>query len=253
MKQLSTLCLFIAFVTLPGFVNAQCVADAGTHTVTVDSVITTSTDITVCTDECISFTSNNDFTLPPPVAGESAELMYAIYTCPPTPGLAPENDSCYSGVLWTGQDFTDCNDANSIMIQGGYAPVFYLVPITTDDGDNSGNPNGIVHYDSNGDSCYVLGQVYKINYDACGTRVTEQASNRLFNTYPNPTTGMFTIDLPWQGATVDIYSVHGQLLRSMNVPGFRTDFDLTDEPQGTYILRVSKGNWFLTSQVVKLD
>jgi len=132
--------------------GTACNADVGTFQTLVNGVPTAG-PLYMCptSTDCINLVSNNDFVLPPAQAGELSELMWALYTCPPTTG-DPATDPCYSGSLWSGQDFADCNPSTY-----GLTGTWYFVPITADDGDNGGDPNGVIHYDQNGDGCFDLG------------------------------------------------------------------------------------------------
>ncbi|PCJ27236.1 MAG: hypothetical protein COA97_04540, partial [Flavobacteriales bacterium] len=144
-----------------------CNADVGTFTILQNGVPATS-PIYLCTGntDCITFTSNVDFILPPPPDNnplEAPELMWAIYTGPPTTG-DPSTDPNFSGFYWTGQDFSDCNPGAGLPPLIGSNPIYY-VPITADDGDNVGNPNGVIHHDQDGDGCFDLGNFnIEVNY-----------------------------------------------------------------------------------------
>lgn len=139
--------------------GTACNADAGTITVQEDGGAAAS-PIYLCADgtNCIDLISNNDYVLPTAQPGEIAELFYALYTCLPTTA-DPATDPCYSGSLWSGQDFTDCNPSTY-----GLTGTFYFVPITADDGDDGGDPNGAIHYDQNGDGCFDMGTPIQITY-----------------------------------------------------------------------------------------
>ncbi|MFT7612140.1 MAG: hypothetical protein ACI9J3_001089, partial [Parvicellaceae bacterium] len=139
--------------------GTACAADVGTITILLNGVATAS-PVYLCADgtDCIDLISNNDFVLPPAQPGELAELMYALYTCPPTTG-DPATDPCYTGSLWSGQDFLDCNPSTY-----GLTGPFYWVPITADDSDNGGNPNAVIHWDQNGDGCFDQGAPILINW-----------------------------------------------------------------------------------------
>ncbi|GAB4250884.1 MAG: hypothetical protein Kow0079_04470 [Vicingaceae bacterium] len=129
--------------------------------------------------DCYGMTSNNDYSLPPPWGCEVSELMWLLYTGPPT-GPDPALDPNYSGSLWTGQDFTDCNPSTY-----GLTGTWYWVPVTADDGDDGGDPNGVVHWDQNGDGCYDLG----INETVQVTYLNAIA----VSTSSNPCTGTVTV------------------------------------------------------------
>ena len=134
-----------------------CAADAGT--VSITPAVAGATYLCAETAECVTLTSNGDYLLPPPVIGEESELMYALYNCPPTAGLGPATDPCYSGSLWTGENFNDCNPST-----WGFTGSWYFVPITADDGDNAGNPNGVINWDNNNDDCFDLGTPIEVIY-----------------------------------------------------------------------------------------
>lgn len=156
-------------------VNPPCDVSAGT-------VITSTTgggsgnSLVVCDGESASLFSNDDYTLPPPETGEESELMYAIYNCAPS-GNNPDTDPCFSGLFWTSEDF-DAATAGAFATNNGGFPQAYLdagitgdgngtvwyVPITMDDSDEGGNPNGLINFDQNGDDCYILGSAISISF-----------------------------------------------------------------------------------------
>lgn len=137
-----------------------CPADAGTVTASLNGT-TTASPLYMCANGCVTLTSNNDFTLPPPAPGESSELMYAIYDCPPTTG-DPATDPCWTGYYWTGSTFTDCNNATSALLGLSLGSHFWLAPITADDSDDV-NPATIGH-DNNADGCFDQGAPIEIYY-----------------------------------------------------------------------------------------
>ena len=64
----------------------------------------------------------------------------------------------------------------------------------------------------------------------------------LFKTYPNPTTGMVTIEgLPIH--RVEVYDNAGRMVKELTFssPAETTQFDLTDLPSGAYVLRMAYG------------
>jgi gliding motility-associated-like protein len=150
-----------------------CTADVGTFTFLIDGVVSASPAF-LCSGgaNCVDIISNNDFVLPPPQPGELSELMYALYTCPPTTA-DPATDPCYSGLLWSGQDFADCNPSTY-----GLVGTYYFVPITADDSDDGGDPNGVINWDQNGDGCFDLGAPLQISYlNDIATVATQDCSN----------------------------------------------------------------------------
>ena len=136
-----------------------CTADAGTMTVSENGVPTTST-VYLCEGgtDCVSIVSNNDYVLPLAQPGEIAEVGLALYTAPPT-GSDPLTDPNFSGSYWVGGDFNDCNPSTY-----GLTGEYWFVPITMDDGVGGGNPNAVIAYDQNGDSCFALGTPIHVVY-----------------------------------------------------------------------------------------
>ncbi len=143
-------------------IETVCTADAGTFTVNVTggSTIVVGDTIWVCDNavSCFEIISNNDFVLPPPQTGETSELMFALFNCPPSTA-DPATDPCYTGLLWTGQDFSDCNPSSF-----GLTGTIFFVPITADDSDNPPDPNGVIHWDQNGDGCFDMGPAFSVQY-----------------------------------------------------------------------------------------
>jgi hypothetical protein len=74
--------------------------------------------------------------------------------------------------------------------------------------------------------------------------------------YPNPTTGMFTIELPEaneiSAANVEIYGILGELIQQSIVFDERTyHFNLSDKPRGIYIIRVLQGENLYIEKVIR--
>lgn len=206
-----------------------CAADVGTFTI-LENGAPTAAPLYMCpnTTNCIDLVSNNDFTLPPPEPGELAELMYALYTCPPTTG-DPATDPCYSGLLWTGQDFNDCNPSLF-----GLTGTWYFVPITADDGDDGGDPNGVIHWDQNGDGCFDMGAPIEVVYlNATTAVVTENCDGTVDITIsgggPEFTGGNYTITNTGLGTLTGTPITHGG---TVTITGLNTgdgwSIDVTD-------------------------
>ncbi len=60
-----------------------CQASAGTGNTSATTGGVSGNDIILCDGQSASIISNDDYVLPNPVTGESAELMYAVYNCAP--------------------------------------------------------------------------------------------------------------------------------------------------------------------------
>lgn len=67
--------------------------------------------------------------------------------------------------------------------------------------------------------------------------------NTTINAYPNPTTGIFNIDIPGQADMLTITDLTGKVLKSVR-PGLRSKvtIDLAGHPKGIYLLRIDGKN-----------
>lgn len=76
-----------------------------------------------------------------------------------------------------------------------------------------------------------------------------------FSTYPNPTSGSFTIRLTnaiESVVNVEVYSMLGELLISKEIFGEQQfDMDLSDRSTGIYIIRVLRGDQFGVEKMIK--
>lgn len=147
----------------------------------------------LCEGGTVSIVSNNNYVLPPSVAGETAELFYAIYLAPGPTGSNPDLDPNWTGYYFTGQEYSpstsptlatnygNCSGVLNLPGAGSPSNGIVLVPITADDGDNNGNPNGIVNHDQNNDGCYALGAPIEVFYLEPITAVTTSTCNGSVN------------------------------------------------------------------------
>ncbi len=156
-----------------------CGAEAGTvaSSSTGMGTGTTVDPYVLCIGDEVSLESNDDYVLPAPFPGEVSELFYAIYSCAPTTG-DPGTDPCFSGSYWSGEDFVSAasgggagtlpvNTAGSASGLGSFLDAdntLWLVPITADDSDNAGNPNGIINHDQDGDGCFDEGTPIAVQF-----------------------------------------------------------------------------------------
>lgn len=72
--------------------------------------------------------------------------------------------------------------------------------------------------------------------------------------YPNPTRGMVSIEIPEfinLSAFILVYGIQGNLIRSVKVKGKSTRIDLSNQPQGIYILKISIGEQSSDWKVIK--
>ncbi len=142
-----------------------CAAEGGTTTTTMngDGI----NDFILCEGDQLDIVDNGDYSFPDndgplgPYAYQPA-YTYLIYSCPPTPGVFPADDACFTGIVPSNGSMTDINDPGSIFAL--FPPGFfannevYYVPIT------------LYHYDPIAGnyivnaSCWDLGSVSTVTY-----------------------------------------------------------------------------------------
>jgi gliding motility-associated-like protein len=213
-----------------------CPADAGTVTTTINgNPVIPGNPAVLCWGECINIETDSNYVLPTPVSGEIAEIMYAIYTGAPDPAIPdPANDPNYSGLLWTGGDFSDCNDPTSTILGAGLGNHVWFVPITMDDGDDNNDPNAAINWDNNGDSCWALGTPIEIAFlDSITATVTDDCQTITFTLaggYPEFTgTGTYTVVNTGPG-TMTQSGANGEIITfSGFTPGQTVSFDVSND------------------------
>jgi hypothetical protein len=107
------------------------------------------------------------------------------------------------------------------------------------------NPSGVSILDSFGDTLSLF-HIALGGEDFLGD--VSDASSFPIAVYPNPTRGVVRIGLEnLSEATVEVYDIHGDLLSTST----DNQIDLSEYPDGIYIIRISsKGNYF-TDRVIK--
>ncbi|MCP4441134.1 MAG: hypothetical protein GY810_19590 [Aureispira sp.] len=225
-----------------------CGSDAGTITSTMNN--TNSVDYFLCDGEGLSFTSNDDYVLPPAV--DVAGLGYAMYTAPPTTG-DPSTDPNWTGYYWTGEDLTETNDINNLydFVIGNpsgsagtngvpFGNQLVFVPITMDDIANiagGGNDDGLDH-DIDDDGCFALGTPLLVTYlnpiadaavETCGANVVITLSGGYPEFVPG---GSYTVNSTGAGTMVQ----SGGQGQTLTFTGLNTgdviSVDVTDDDNG---------------------
>jgi hypothetical protein len=71
--------------------------------------------------------------------------------------------------------------------------------------------------------------------------------------YPNPSNGAFTLDTryPWANLKVEVYTNRGSLVYASDIATFETkkDINLTQLPEGAYLIRIRNDNFTATKHV----
>ena len=74
-----------------------------------------------------------------------------------------------------------------------------------------------------------------------------------FAVYPNPSNGAFTLDTryPWANLKVEVYTNRGSLVYASDIATFETkkDINLTQLPEGPYLIRIRNENFTATKHV----
>ncbi|MCT4587754.1 MAG: T9SS type A sorting domain-containing protein [Carboxylicivirga sp.] len=92
---------------------------------------------------------------------------------------------------------------------------------------------------------------YKITHyysKPTATNISKNEIKQSVRLYPNPTSGLFNIKSDLQFKTIDIYSISGKLVKSVNGQGIEQIVDISDLPNGIYLLSID-GN--IVSKVVR--
>ena len=146
-------------------INCGCAADAGTTTVEMSG--DSQTDYELCFGDQITIDLNGDHEFPEDtgdLGGEpyAPEMLFLVYSCPPTPGIFPNDDPCFITIIDQTGSLTDENGASSILNQlGGEANLgtntLYFTPIT------------LYHYTPGGpflinSNCWSIGPVTEVTY-----------------------------------------------------------------------------------------
>jgi hypothetical protein len=79
-------------------------------------------------------------------------------------------------------------------------------------------------------------------------------ASQFFKVYPNPTTGMFNLELSefTSTITVEIYGLMGEQILRQEVSGYQLyEFDLSRQPRGIYIIRVLNGDEIGVERVIR--
>ncbi len=86
------------------------------------------------------------------------------------------------------------------------------------------------------------------------TSVDETSVSRVM-IYPNPGTGIFSIQLPMDmqvaGCSIEVYNLMGQMIHCSLITGESTQIDLSLQPAGVYIIKVNGLDFVLNACLIK--
>jgi hypothetical protein len=91
--------------------------------------------------------------------------------------------------------------------------------------------------------------IVKIDSEIVSNELSEAIA---INTYPNPNNGQFTIELSnTEGsASVQVYDMVGKLVYSANSANGIQKIDISDQPKGMYLVKVTSGKEVFTEKVI---
>jgi hypothetical protein len=89
-----------------------------------------------------------------------------------------------------------------------------------------------------------------------GDNAPEDANTALnVKVYPNPTYGIFEIEIEHltekQKPQLHIYTINGSLVKTVNRLQNRQSIDISDQPTGIYLLRITADDKVVTNKIIK--
>lgn len=85
--------------------------------------------------------------------------------------------------------------------------------------------------------------------------VLEKDIEKIETAYPNPSDGNVTLYFSQglDGATITVMDVNGNIIRQLKGGGTKLNIDLTNKPNGIYIIRVDKKDEMVIKRIVKVS
>lgn len=152
-----------------------CNADPGSFTLLKNNQVVQG-PINLCAGDDFEILSDDNFILPADTIDSpigdgyyTAEVMFLIYSALPT-GNDPAIDPGYTQILIPSDSLYDSHDNLSPIVSNLGCGTYYFVPVTGDDGIGANNnvagtnDNGIVHWDTDANGCFVLGDPIEVTY-----------------------------------------------------------------------------------------
>ena len=185
------------------------------------------------------------------------DMMDVIVSGPPTTltiqGVTIPSGTtlCYNAtstitVAGSGTTFTIQSGGSATMIAG--QKISYLPGTVVQSG---GYMHGYIT--TNGQYCNTT--VPPVMEKPAGLSDFAPATGSHFRVYPNPTTGVFTVERsgdPLETAEVRCYGIMGNLLFSSAISGeLKKQFSLADRPTGVYFIRISQGELHETMKIIR--
>lgn len=152
---------------------------------------------------------------------------------------------CIGGAVISANAQTFMNVHHTGGINGYDTDLIPTVTFTTTDVD----VNGV-------GAAYAMNNVSKITFGAdLSTGINEELTNSSVVAYPNPTSGVITLNITdnTQGVVVNIYNVTGSLVSTTtyNDKVVNEKIDLSSYDNGIYMMIINNDNNVITKKIVK--
>ena len=117
---------------------------------------------------------------------------------------------------------------------------------------NTGDPNGTYPgSDIAGNPRVINGTIDMGAYEALTTGIKNISQQSLFNLYPNPTNGQFTIESEKiRGSSIEIYNVLGEQIYSIQLVESKFTIDLREQPKGIYFIHLLADEKVSTKKII---
>lgn len=166
--------------------------------------------------------------------GEKDAFVLKLITCPkPSISLAVDGVTLSTTVSANSYQWIDCGKGNS-PITGATSPTYMA--------EENSDFALVVTYDS-----YCTDTSDCINVSSAGIKSSQQT---WLLAYPNPTTSLISLEFPI-GTTFSLYNCMGQLLKSWEPTESSDILDLSEFPDGVYVLEAAQENGIEIHRFVK--
>jgi hypothetical protein len=169
--------------------------------------------------------------------------------------IAPGQEICFEAT----NTLTLGGSGSSFAVQnGGYVELVAGQRIRLLEGVHFHNGSyGLMRITTSGDYCSLpapLMAVAEEKFAGVEEVIETNLQDKFFKVYPNPTTGMFNLELSeiTSTITVEIYGLMGEQVLRQEVSGYQLyEFDLSRQPRGIYIIRVLNGDEIGVERVIR--
>ena len=123
-------------------------------------------------------------------------------------------------------------------------------------GGNTGDPvNSRIPYTFNGDMLIAYGQKMLISYSEANNIETNYKANQtVLKVFPNPSSGIFYYNpAEIEPDSWTVFDMNGRLLKTQHGGSASGVIDLSDQPNGVYLLRTKAGDNLLNIRLIKYE